>query len=232
MDQKNSPISGYLSAAIGVLIFSLSLPMTKVAISEVSPYFAFLFRTALAGTLALPFLTQILLRRPDLRSNPILKKLAWPTFWQIAGVVIGFPLLTSLAIQKTSPSHGALVIAVVPILTAALSSLIFSRPRSKIFWILAALATLTSLLTLLWINHLSFQVEDLLFLAAAVLVAIGYVAGTKTSAILGGTGAIALALVISLPAALMGSWWTWLPAQLWIGGALVALLVTLGKFTR
>ena len=79
-------LSGWLNGCVGVLIFSGSLPATRVAVLSVDPLFLTAIRAVGAALLALGALWGLRAARPrrsDLASLGIVA----------AGVVIGFPLL-------------------------------------------------------------------------------------------------------------------------------------------
>lgn len=183
----------YLFALVGVIIFSVTLPATKIALSEVSPLFVFSARTVIAATLAAIWFWAT---RPELSD---LKKVFWDLLATMLGTVVAFPLLTSFALQKTGASHGALVIALVPIFTAAISSHFFGTPRTRRFWGFAGLGTAIVVFTVIFQNKMSWNSSDSLLVLSALLVSIGYVFGVRASKAIGGIGTISCALILSIP---------------------------------
>ncbi len=109
---KTKSIRPYIFGLGGVLSFSLSFPATKIAVTEMSPWFVVSLRTLIAGILGLIWLIP---SRAAVRSK--FSELKIPMLVQIAGVVLGFPILSSIALKSTGSSHSALVIAITPILT-------------------------------------------------------------------------------------------------------------------
>src|SRR3954453_4522212 len=90
--------SGWISGFIGVVIFSGSLPATRLAVMQFDPVFLTVARAAIAGILALALLLVFQQKRPqrsDLFSLAIVA----------GGVVLGFPLLTALALQHVTSAH-------------------------------------------------------------------------------------------------------------------------------
>ncbi len=75
-----------------MLGFSLTLPATRVAVMDIDPLLVGLGRALVAATLALIVL---MLRRQPLPTH----KRWWPLAVVALGVVVGFPMLTSLAMR-------------------------------------------------------------------------------------------------------------------------------------
>ena len=97
---------GYFYGAVGMLGFSLTLPATRVAVADIDPVLVGLGRALVAAALALIVLT---LNRQPLPT----RKQWWPLAVVALGVVVGFPVLTSLAMQHVNASHGAVVLGFV-----------------------------------------------------------------------------------------------------------------------
>ncbi|MEK7716373.1 MAG: EamA family transporter, partial [Pseudomonadota bacterium] len=91
---------------VGVLIFSLTLPATREAVSFLDPIFVGLGRSVVAAVLAAVIL---LLTRQRLPSRPQIKSLIWVA----AGVVVGFPLLSAWAMTRVPASHGAIMLGIL-----------------------------------------------------------------------------------------------------------------------
>src|SRR5437868_2032086 len=84
--------SGWLNGFIGVLIFSGSLPATRVAVLQFDPVFLTVARASIAAIVALCLLLLFKEKRPARHQLLSLAIVA-------LGVVLGFPLLTALALQ-------------------------------------------------------------------------------------------------------------------------------------
>lgn len=124
--------SGLLWGFVGVLAFSFTVPFTRVAVEALSPLFIGSGRSVIAGILAIAALAITRQALPTRRQWARLAVVA-------AGVVLGFPFLTSFALQSTPASHGAVVIALLPAATAVMS-VIRGRERPPVaFWVFAAL---------------------------------------------------------------------------------------------
>ena len=119
---------GWGSGLIGVIIFSGSLPATRIAVGGFTPLFLTSARAVIAALLGSALLLILRQRRPARGDLGPLAMVA-------IGVVIGFPLLTALALQHSTSAHSIVFIGLLPLATA-----IFGvwrggeRPRSA-FWL-------------------------------------------------------------------------------------------------
>lgn len=189
MDQRKG---GWIYGFIGVAIFSGSLPATRVAVGDFDPVFLTFARAAIAGLLALGLLVLIPQKRPDRRDLS-------PLLIVALGVVVGFPLLTALALQHITSAHSIVFIGLLPLATAIFGVLrAGDRPRPA-FWVfsvagsaLVAGFALTQDLSASWTG-------DILMFGAIVVCGLGYAEGGKLSRKLGGWQVISWALVLSLP---------------------------------
>ena len=124
--------SGWLNGFIGVLIFSGSLPATRVAVLEFDPVFLTVARATIAGVLALCMLVLFKEQRPA-RSQ--LLSLAIVAM----GVVLGFPLLTALALQYVTSAHSIVFLGLLPLATAAFGVLRGGERPRPVFWFFSVL---------------------------------------------------------------------------------------------
>jgi drug/metabolite transporter (DMT)-like permease len=185
---------GVLLGALAVLGFSFSLPATRLAVEGLAPWFVGFGRAAGAGLLALGYLR---ITRAALPSPAQARRLAIVA----AGVVVGFPLLTSLALTSQTAAHGAVVIALLPASTAVFAVLRAGERPSMAFW-LASGAGLVAVLGFVALTG-GFvggpRTADLLLLGAVVITGMGYAEGGALARELGGGRTISWALVLSLP---------------------------------
>ncbi|SEW52864.1 DMT family transporter [Chitinophaga arvensicola] len=187
--------SGWINGFIGVLIFSGSLPATKVAVLELNPIFLTAARAGIAGLLALCVLVIFKEKRPAKRHFSSLAIVAF-------GVVIGFPLLTALALQYLTSAHSIVFLGMLPLTTAIFGVIRGGeRPRAA-FWVCAVTGSLLVIGYAIAQGVAASPVGDILMLVAVVLCGLGYAEGAKLSKTLGGWQVISWALVLSLP--LMG----------------------------
>lgn len=184
---------GLAWGGLGVLAFSVSLPVTRLAVAGgLAGSFVGIGRAAVAGVLAL--ITLAIMRQP-LPSFRLMPRLAVVT----AGVVLGFPLLTSLALTHVPASHGIVVAGLLPAATAVMAVFRAGERPSLRFWI-AVLAGVACVLTFAFVQGGgSFQWADGLLLAAVVICGLGYAEGGALARELGGVQVMCLALVMALP---------------------------------
>ena len=176
----------------GVAIFSGSLPATRVAVAEFDPVFLTLVRAAIAGLVGGACLLLLRQKRPGRGDMPSLLITA-------LGVVIGFPLLTALALERITSAHSMVFIGLLPLATALFAVLrAGDRPRA-VFWLFAVVgAALVAGFALVQDLSASWG-GDLLMLAAILVCGLGYAEGAKLSRTLGGWQVISWALVLALP---------------------------------
>lgn len=187
-----SPWEGYGYGFLGVLIFSLTLPMTRLAVAELPPLLVGLGRALLAAVPALILLWATRSRRPDRRE--------WPGVVLAAvGIVVGWPLASTLAMQSVSSSHGAVFNGLLPLSTAAFAAWRSGERPSPSFWLWAMVGAALVCTFTLRQGHGMLAVGDFWLLLAVVLGGLGYAEGARASRTLGGWRTICWALVISAP---------------------------------
>jgi drug/metabolite transporter (DMT)-like permease len=177
---------------IGVVIFSLTLPMTRIVVQEINPLLNGLGRALVA---AIPAAALLLWRREQ-----------WPTWAQVKalmvvalGVIIGFPVLSAWAMKTLPASHGALVNGLQPLLVAIYAAWLSHERPSKAFWGCAALGSALVLSYALISGAGQIQAGDLLMLAAVAIGGLGYAEGGRLAKQMGGWQVICWALVLSSP---------------------------------
>jgi len=217
---------GWLNGLIGVVIFSGSLPATRLAVLDLPPVWLTVARASMAGVLALAVLLWCRQQRPARSQMASLAIVA-------VGVVLGFPLLTALALQHVPAAHSIVLVALLPLCTAVCGVWRGGERLRPAFWALSLLGAALVLGFALWAawqqgGETSLVGDGLMLLAVAVC-GLGYAEGAKLSRSLGGWQVISWALVLSLPVMLPLTLWLW-PADLsavrfpaWWGLAYVAL---------
>lgn len=189
---RDQSASGWINGFIGVLIFSGSLPATRVAVLEFDPVFLTVARAMIAGFLGLALLLIFREKRPN-RSQIM------PLLLVAFGVVLGFPLLTALALQQVSSAHSIVFLGLLPLTTAVFGVLRGGeRPRPG-FWVFSILGSLLVIGYALTQGLTASPQGDLLMLLAILVCGLGYAEGAKLSRTLGGWQVISWALVLSLP---------------------------------
>jgi drug/metabolite transporter (DMT)-like permease len=179
---------------LGVLAFSFTLPFTRIAVGGLSPLFIGSGRAVVAAILAAAVLA--------LTRQTLPRGIQWVRLAVIAaGVVVGFPLLTSFALTTAPASHGAVVIALLPAATAVMA-VIRGRERPPMsFWVIAIIGAVVA------IGFASLQsggfaaptASDLLLFGAVVAAAVGYAEGGLLSRELGSWQTVSWALVLAFP---------------------------------
>lgn len=177
-------------AALGVLSFSFSFPATVWALDGFGPWSATGLRGVLAAVLAVVALFATRARRPA--------RADWPALAVVAGgCVIGFPLLTTLALQTASTADSAVIIGALPMTTAAISALITRRRPSRMFWAAAATGAVTVIAFSFSQNRGHLTLADLYLFAALLVCAAGYAYGGRLSAHMPGWRVIAWGIVLA-----------------------------------
>ncbi len=183
---------GLLLGLLGVVIFSLTLPVTRLAVTWLDPVTVGLGRAVVAAALAGLVLLATRQRRPRGRE--------WLSLAVVAlGVVLGFPLLASWAMTRVPAAHGAVVLGVLPLATAAFGALLAGERPSPLFWVIGLCGSALVVVFALREGGGGLSWPDLALLAAVVSAAIGYAEGARLSRSLGGWQVISWALVLSAP---------------------------------
>jgi drug/metabolite transporter (DMT)-like permease len=183
---------GMLLGLIGVLMFSLTLPMTRLAVRQIDPIWLALGRCAVAATLGGMALIWFKIPFPE--------KPLWPKiFWTIIGVIFGFPIFSSISMRYTDVSHGAIIVGLLPLTTAAVATLSSSEKPSPKYWLTAIAGSALVIGFALWQSKGAIAIGDLAMLGAVLTGAIGYALGGKLAQAIGGWQAISWSLVCSTP---------------------------------
>ncbi|RWA75690.1 DMT family transporter [Mesorhizobium sp.] len=221
--------SGWVNGFVGVLIFSGSLPATHVAVMDFDPTFLTSARAAIAGLLGIVMLVLFHEKRPERGDLASLVVVA-------LGVVVGFPLLTALALKHVTTAHSIIFVGLLPLATAIFGVLRGGdRPRPA-FWLFSCVGSALVAGFALTQGVTASPVGDGLMLAAIIVCGLGYAEGAALSRRLGGWQVICWALAISLPVMLVLSI-VFLPPSFasvgtgaWIGLAYVSLFSMLIGF--
>nr|WP_253550562.1 DMT family transporter [Herbaspirillum rubrisubalbicans] len=187
---------------VGVAVFSLTLPFTRIAVAELNPAFVAFGRAVVAGLCALALLAWIKAPRPTAQQ---LRGLIITAL----GVVVGFPLFSSIAMRYVPAAHGAVVVGLLPLATALFGALRFGERPSTGFWLAALAGSGIVIAFALRAGGGSFHPADFALFAAVLTAAMGYAEGGRLAQSMGGQNVIAWALVVALP--------VMLPVSLWLG---------------
>jgi len=185
-------MDGWGSGLAGVIIFSGSLPATRVAVTDFSPLFLTSARAVIAALLGAALLLALRQEKPsrgDLLSLVIVA----------LGVVVGFPLLTAFALQYVTAAHSIVFIGLLPLATAVFGVLRGGERPKPMFWLFSCLGSATVAGFALSAGGEISVAGDLLMIAAVLACGLGYAEGAKLSRRLGGWQVISWALVLALP---------------------------------
>jgi len=185
-------MDGWGSGLAGVIIFSGSLPATRVAVTDFSPLFLTSARAVIAALLGAALLLALRQEKPsrgDLLSLVIVA----------LGVVVGFPLLTAFALQYVTAAHSIVFIGLLPLATAVFGVIRGGERPKPMFWLFSCLGSATVAGFALSAGGEISVAGDLLMIAAVLACGLGYAEGAKLSRRLGGWQVISWALVLALP---------------------------------
>lgn len=199
-------VSGWLNGLLGVIIFSGSLPATRVAVLEMAPFFLTFLRASIAGIVACMLILYFRQRRPHASQIVALGVVS-------LGGVVGFPLLTALALQHVTAAHSIVFLGLLPLTTAIFGVLRGGERPKTAFWIFSVIGSLLVVGFALSQSASASLTGDLLMLAAVVVCGLGYAEGARLTRAIGGWQVISWALIISLPFMLIATVIT-LPATL------------------
>jgi drug/metabolite transporter (DMT)-like permease len=216
---------GFLLGLLGVALFALTIPMTRLASGsaaspQLSPWFVAIGRAAVACLLAIAYLLAVRAPWPQPRQ--------WRTLALTAlGVVFGFPLFMGLAVLHVDAVHASVVTGVLPLATAALAARWLQQRQRPLFWLLAWFGFALVVAFAWWRGGAAPQVADGLLAIALLLGAMGYVSGASLSSTMRPEHVISWVLVLSLPITLPIAWLTRpaaaVPSSAWVGFGYVAL---------
>lgn len=198
---------GWLLGLLGVAIFAMTLPMTRLAVGDAAapqlpPAFVTAGRAAVAGLLSLLYLAVLGAPRPA--------RALWPALAvSAAGTVVGFPLGIALALREVQAMHAAVITGVLPLATALLAAWMWRQRPSAAFWACSVAGCALVLAFAAWKGGGHLVAADGWLLLAVLSAATGYVAGARVSAVLPAQQVICWVLVGSLPFTLPVTLWVW-----------------------
>ena len=184
--------SGMLYGLLGVAAFSLTLPLTRLAVTVLDPVFVGMGRAVVAALCAGFYLYLGKHRVPTKQEFKVLAVIA-------LGVVVGFPLLTAYAMRHVEAAHGGVLLGILPLATAA-AGFVFSHERpSSAFWLMAVLGSTLVIAFSLLQGGGALQLADAALLLAVICASSCYALGARLSQALGGLQVISWALVMAAP---------------------------------
>jgi drug/metabolite transporter (DMT)-like permease len=186
-------------ATLCVLLFSLTVPCTRLAVLEMPSLLVMGLRLCGAALVCALFLLQ------DRWLPP--RRIWRSLLLTMLTSVLGFSLLTALALQQVPGTHGAIGLAALPAVTALYAALRDRVRPPPAFWGFALLGTLVSIAWLLLDAGSGLRTGDLLLMLAVLAAAYGYVEGARLSREFGGRRILSWAILLSLPVALVVTNW-------------------------
>ncbi len=184
--------SGWMNGLIGVLLFSGSMPATKVAVLSLDPIFVTLVRALIAAVLAGLFLFYSKATLPNKFESKSIILVA-------IGAVIGFPLLSSLALQHMTAARSLVFVGTLPLSTAIFAVLRGKEKPKPLFWLFALIGS-GLVVGFAYAQHATSSLTgDLLMLAAIVLCGLAYAEGAVLTKTMGGSQVISWAIIYALP---------------------------------
>ena len=219
---------GLLLGLAGVTIFSMTLPMTRLAVAGLDAGFVAFGRATVAAVAAGLLLVAW--------RAPLPTAVQWRSLVVVAaGIVLGFPYFSSLAMRDVPAAHGAIIVGLLPLATAVCAAW-FARERPSLGFWACAVAGSALVIGFALREGGGFAVGDGWMLAAVAAGAVGYAEGGRLSQTLGGARTICWALVVALPLVLPLAGWRaavtdWqVPISAWVGFFYVALMSQLVGF--
>lgn len=198
---------GLLLGLLGVVIFAMTFPMTRLAVGDasapqMSPAFVTAARAALAGLLSIVYLRWVGAAVPARRH--------WaPLALCAAGTVVGFPLCIALALREVESTHAAVVSGITPLGTAVIGALSLRQRPSAGFWFCALAGCALVLGFAAWKGGGRLVPADGWLLLAVMCTAVAYVAGARVSSAIPAQQVICWVVVGSLPLTLPATLWWW-----------------------
>jgi drug/metabolite transporter (DMT)-like permease len=192
VDAKSNTTAGTLVAALGVVAFSLTFPATAWGLEGFGPWSLVGVRSVLAALIAGSCLLALRVPVPARRH--------WAGLAVVAGgVVVGFPMLTTLALRTSTTSHAAVVVGLLPLTTALFSALRMGTRPSRTFWTAALAGAAAVLAFTVQQSGGTVTSADLYLFGALLVCAAGYTEGGRLAKVIPGWQVIGWALVLCLP---------------------------------
>lgn len=222
-------VRGLAWGLLGVAAFSLTLPATRVAVAALDVGFVVVGRCLGAALLAGAVLWAT--RQPWPAKRDL-----WPLVGVALGLVVGFPLFTTYAMQTVPSFHGAIVIGLLPLATAIVGAIFGGERPSLAFWATGVAGSAVIVAFVLHDTAFEPGVGDLALVGSVISAGFGYAIGGLLARRMAAWQVICWALVLSLPALVPAGLWTlrWpetaVPASSWLGFGYVTVVSQLVGF--
>lgn len=205
IDHARTVRRGLLWALLGVVLFSFSVPLTKVAVGGFDPFVTATGRAVIAAMLAVVLLS--------LRRVPFPPRHLWrPIAITMIGAVFGWPILLALALQQTTSAHAAVIASFMPLATAVFAVRFAHEQVTRSFWWAVGLGT--AALVVFAISRGGAEggglVPDLLLIGAVLSSSWCYVQGAIVTRAMPGWQVISWVVVFAIPITVPATavlWW-------------------------
>lgn len=204
IDRRSSPSIGiaYALALFGIACFAATLPLTSIVLADFTPVFITAARAVIAGSLALLVLFLWRLPRPH-------KTEFRPLLVSGFALIFGFPLAMAMGLQTVPAYHGAVVLGVLPLMTAGLSALVHGYRAALGFWLWSLVGAGLVVVFVMQEEQGVLGFGDLWLVAAALMASFGYVLAGDLSTRRPGWWVISWSLVYFLPLAMFLALISW-----------------------
>jgi drug/metabolite transporter (DMT)-like permease len=183
---------GLILGTIGVVIFGVTLPMTRLAVLSLDPLFVTSGRAVLAGLVAAVVLA-VLRKRPP-QGRDFITLLIGAAF-----TIVGFPGFTGFAMRLVPASHGGVVLGILPLVVALFGALMAGDRPSRGFWVSAVIGAILVIGFSLRDGGGQVGAGDFLLVGSVVSAAAGYTAFARLTRDRPGWEVVSWAVVIGLP---------------------------------
>lgn len=198
-------LRGLFWAFLGVLLFSFSVPLTKIAVGGFNPFLTATGRAVVAGALAAVILSVNRVSWPA-------RELVRPLLLTMIGAVFGWPILIAIALQYTTSAHVAVIAAFMPLSTAIIAVFRTHEKVSAKFWLAASVGTAALVIFALGRGGATSPNywADLLVVGAMLFSSWCYVEGASVTKAMPGWQVISWVVVFALPITVPASLVLWL----------------------
>jgi drug/metabolite transporter (DMT)-like permease len=191
--QRAIPVSGLMLGAVAVVMFSGTVPATRIAVESIDPIVVGVGRSVLGAMIAIGYLVAVRSPRPTRAQAPGLLVVAM-------GAAVGFGWFSAQALRTLSASHGSVVIAILPMLTAVFGTIRTGARPQPLFWIATAGGTAVVVVFAATSSRSgSIGIGDAYLFGALVCAAAAYAEGGRLARTMPGGQVIAWGLVAALP---------------------------------
>jgi drug/metabolite transporter (DMT)-like permease len=183
---------GLLLGFIGMVIFGITLPATRLAVVDLSPWFVTMGRAAVASLLAM---TVFLLMR---------RKIPERRYWRdilIVGLCLplGFGAFIGLAMQTVPASHGGVVLGILPLAISICAAIFAGERPSLSFWICGIIGASLVVIFALREADMTITKGDIYLFLAVLIGSVGYTLSGKLSREMPGWEVASWSLISIMP---------------------------------